>query len=220
MRAPPGDDGAPCPALAPPPAEGPPLPALAPPIDARAPAPPIDAGTKILAAGAGMPVHLAATVGVLAFACSGEVVEARCGSRIEGDDGARALTFALLATVPPAASGLVVWALGDEAEAPASLPWTLIGGAAGQALGYGLAQATGSEAVALLSLTALPVAGELAALLATRAPARAPSARPPPPPVAPEVSRAPPRPAAIVPLATARFQAPGISRGASRSPRR
>jgi hypothetical protein len=152
---------------------------VAPPPDA----PPLDVGRLSLAVGVGAPAHFAATGAVLAFACSGAVIGARCDrSGIEGSGGARAATWLLLATLPPLASGAVVWALGDDDAAPASLPWTLAGGAVGQALGFGLALATGSPAVGVLSLTAFPVAGEIAGLLATRTPVApvAPAAQPVP----------------------------------------
>jgi len=148
--------------------------ALAPPALAPPPEPPApDWGRMTLAAAVGMPTHLAAAGAVLAFACSGEVIGARCGRTITGDGGARAATYLLLATLPPLASGAVVWALGDDDGAPSSLPWTLAGGTAAQLLGVGLALATDSTALAVLSLTAFPVAGELTGLLATRAPAPA-----------------------------------------------
>lgn len=154
-------------------------PAFAPP-----PAPPsVDAGRLTLAAAAGMPTHLATTAAALAFACSGSVIGARCDSKgIHGSGGAQAATYLLLATVPPLASGAVVWALGDDEAAPSSLLWTLAGGAAGQVVGVGVALATGSPALALLSLTAFPVAGELVGLVATRqsAPASALESRLPP----------------------------------------
>jgi hypothetical protein len=133
-------------------------------------APALDWGRTSFAAAVGMPTHLAATAAVLVFACSGEVIRASCGSSIEGAGGARAATYLLLATLPPLASGATVWAIGDDDRAPASLPWTLAGGAAGQLLGVGLAFAADSPALAVLSLTVFPVAGELAGLLGTRAP--------------------------------------------------
>jgi len=171
---------------------------------------PIDAGRTALAAGLGLPVHFAAVVGVLAFSCSGEVIEARCGRTIEGADGARAATYLLLATLPPLASGTVVWALGDDEAAPSSLPWTLAGGAAGQLLGFGLALALDSEAVAFLSLTAFPVAGETAALLLTRTAGAGGGARTTEGPpalraLAPGIGRPAPREALLVPVAQARF---------------
>ncbi len=171
-----------------------------------APAPAgLDLGRTSFAAAVAMPTHLAATAAVLAFACSGEVIGASCGETIEGDAGARTATWLLLATLPPLASGAVFWALGDDEKAPASLPWTLAGGAAGQLLGFGLAVATDSPAVAVLSVTAFPVAGELVGLLATRASPRAP-AHLPPPPVAlalpPQLPGAAPREAWLLPLAT------------------
>lgn len=145
-------------------------PTLPPEALAPTPLPPLAPGRIALSVLAAVPAHLASTALVLGAACSGEVIDVRCGKGLEGNGGALALTGSALALLPPLASGAIVYGLGgDEGHTP-SFWWTVGAGATGQAVGFGLAMATGEPTVGFLSLTLLPVAAELIAARLTLTP--------------------------------------------------
>lgn len=167
------------------PALEPPGPSTEVPPEALAPTspPPLRPGRLALQLGAATPAHLASSGLVLAAACSGEIVRVECGKTLKGSGGALAATGIALALLPPLASGAIVYGLGgDEAHTP-SFFWTVGAGAAAQALGFGLALATGEPAVGVLSVTLMPVAAEVVAarLSLQRDPIATPGAIPPGP---------------------------------------
>lgn len=136
----------------------------------EAPAAPIRPGSMALQFLVAAPTHLAATGLLLTGACSGEVIDVRCGRSVDGSGGALTATALALAFLPPLASGSVVWGLaGGDGWSPSWL-WTVGAGAAGGLAGFGLALATGEPTVGLLSLTAIPAVAEIAAAQLTQAP--------------------------------------------------
>lgn len=134
------------------------------------------------------PVHLVTAVGILAWALPSGAEDFDS----DGWDGTRMeLAIPLFAVLPPLASGLTVWAIGNEPDAPSSLPWVLASGIAGHLGGIALAIAIGSPVLGFLSVTVIPPAAELLALALTATPPPAPAWAPAQPPEGPRVQALP-----------------------------